>query len=58
MLCRAHVVGMTFAMIEDEPLDPTHVGLFGFVGVPFAANDLTDLVEKSRLLGLGGVHGT
>ena len=47
---------MTFPVVEDKPLDPTHVRLFGFVGVPFAADDLTDLVEKFGLLGLRHVH--
>ncbi len=46
------VAWMTFAVIEDRPLDPIHVGLL----IPFAANDLTNLFEKFGLSGLSGVH--
>lgn len=45
-LRRAHFAGVAFVVEEDEPFDPGDVGLFGADGIVFAADRISDLVEK------------
>jgi len=40
-------------MEMNEPDDPIGIGAFGVDGIVVKAQDLSDLIEKSRLLTLG-----
>lgn len=37
---------MTFAMENDEVLDPIHIGLFCAVGIMFCTDGLADLIQQ------------
>lgn len=43
-LSGAQLVGVTFVMEADEPLDPLHVHFFGTDGIMFQADGSTHLV--------------
>ena len=49
-LWRAHVGRVALAVVEDEALDPVHVGLLGAVAVVLDAQSIAHAIEQPRLL--------
>jgi hypothetical protein len=45
-LCLSHVAWMAFAVVNDEPLDPVDVSLFGADGVVLASDAVAHLIEQ------------
>jgi len=43
-----HLVRMTFAMVDDEPLNPVDVSLLSADAVMFAADDVPHLIKQFR----------
>jgi hypothetical protein len=48
-LAGPHFIGMPLSMKEDEPANPSHIGLLGPNAVMPNANRRTNLIEQSRL---------
>jgi hypothetical protein len=49
---RSHLLRVTLAVKQNEPLDPRDVGLLGAVGQVLKSAGMRDLVEKPWLMGL------
>jgi hypothetical protein len=57
-LCPSRREALRRTMVNDEPLDPVDVSLFGADGVVLAPDDVAHLIEQFRFARLRHLHYT